>query len=63
MKKVLKIEVKLWEKAINDEKTVYLDVGLQEFAKRLLGIDYKETEDVDSIELEIEEINLLEIEE
>ena len=63
MKKVLKIEVKLWEKAMDDLKTVYLDVSLQEFAKRLLGIDYRETEDVDSIELEIEEINLLEIEE
>ena len=63
MKKMLKIEVKLWEKAIDDEKTIYLDVSLQEFAKRLLGIDYRQTEDVDSIDLQIEEIAVLEVEE
>ena len=60
MKKCLKISAKLWSKAINDEKEVYIEMGIREFAKQVLGIDYRETEDVDSIDLEIEEIEIFE---
>ena len=61
MKKMVKIEVKLWQKGIDDEKMVYLDIDLQEFAKKILGIDYVETEDTTSISLDIEEIEVNEL--
>ena len=61
MKKMVKIEVTLWQKGIDDEKMVYLDIDLQEFAKKILGIDYVETEDTTSISLDIEEIEVNEL--
>lgn len=62
MKKCVKIAVKLWSKIYDDEKEVYLNMGIREFAKEILGIDYRETEDVDSMVLDIEEIEVLELE-
>ena len=61
MKKMVKIEVHLWQKGIDDEKMVYLDIDLQEFAKKILGIGYSETEDTTSISLDIEEIEVNEL--
>ena len=62
MKKCVIIAVKLWSKIYDDEKEVYLNMGIWEFAKEILGIDYRETEDVDSMVLDIEEIEVLELE-
>jgi hypothetical protein len=62
MKKCVKISVNLWSKGDADEKEIYINMGIREFAKEILGIDYRETEDVDAIDLDIEEIEVLELE-
>ena len=60
MAKGLKINVKLNNRYFNEEKEVFVNVDIKEFAKAFLGIDYSDTENVKSIDLEIEEVEIKE---